>query len=304
MPTVTETLTYSIDSLAPFINWLYFFHAWQLPSKYGSLAFVHNCAGCKAQWLAQFNEEEQPRAKETLRLYDDAREMLEEFNRHYHTLARVALLDTQSENDDIIIYKEDGNTTRLPMLRQQHEVADGKPNLSLADFIVPLHSGRKDRIGIFATTVEDAMEKLYTDDPYRHMMAQTLCDRLAEATAEKLHADVRTKLWGYAPDEHLSPQEMFQGRYRGIRPAVGYPSLPDQSLNFLLDSVIGFANIGISLTESGAMQPHGSVSGLMMAHPKANYFAIGKIGNDQLEDYARRRGMDIAKARKFLTANL
>ena len=136
------------------------------------------------------------------------------------------------------------------------------------------------------------------------MMAQLLADRLAEATAERLHEQVRKQLWGYAPDERLSIVEMQQERFQGIRPAVGYPSLPDASLNFLLDRLLGFRQIGITLTESGAMRPHASVSGLMMAHPEARYFALGKIGQDQLRDYARRRGLPVETMRKFLSSNL
>ena len=148
------------------------------------------------------------------------------------------------------------------------------------------------------------METLYADDPYRHMLVQTLCDRLAEATAERLHEEVRKKWWGYAPDEDLTPEDMFQCRFTGIRPAVGYPSLPDQSVNFLLDELTDFKAIGIRLTENGAMLPHGSVSGLMLAHPKATYFAVGKIGKDQFQDYVSRRGLDEARMRQFLRANL
>lgn len=301
---MVETIRYSIEEVKPFINWLYFFHAWQLPTKYGSLAYVHNCSSCKAQWLGQFDDDEKPQALEAQKLYDDACLQLQDFEKCHSTWARIALLEAQSDNDDIIVYKDSGESVRLPMLRQQHETAQEKPNLSLADFIVPKQLGRKDRIGVFATTIEREMENPCTEDPYRKMLAQTLCDRLAEATAEKLHADVRKRIWGYAPDEKLSPQEMFQCRYTGIRPAVGYPSLPDQSINFLLNQLAGFEKIGIRLTESGAMQPHGSVSGLMLSHPKASYFAIGKIDNEQLADYACRRGIDIEKARKFLTANL
>jgi cobalamin-dependent methionine synthase I len=136
------------------------------------------------------------------------------------------------------------------------------------------------------------------------MMAQLLADRLAEAAAEKLHESVRRDYWGYAPEEQLSVEALHQERFQGLRPAVGYPSLPDASINFLLDRVLGFPQIGIRLTESGAMRPHASVSGLMLAHPEARYFSVGKIGPDQLADYARRRGIPVEVARRFLAANL
>ena len=136
------------------------------------------------------------------------------------------------------------------------------------------------------------------------MMAQLLADRLAEAAAERMHEQVRKEYWGYAKDENLSIPDMLVERFQGIRPAVGYPSLPDTSLNFVLDELINMKQIGIRLTESGAMKPHASVSGLMLAHPEARYFSIGKIGEDQLRDYALRRGLPLELCRRFLAANL
>ena len=136
------------------------------------------------------------------------------------------------------------------------------------------------------------------------MMMQLLADRLAEATAERLHREVRRTYWGYAPDEHLTMRELHAEHFQGIRPAVGYPSLPDTSLNFVLDELLDMKQIGIRMTESGAMKPHASVSGLMLAHPQARYFTLGKIGEDQLVDYARRRGLPVEAVRKFLAANM
>jgi cobalamin-dependent methionine synthase I len=148
------------------------------------------------------------------------------------------------------------------------------------------------------------LETDFDHDTYQKMMVQLLADRLAEATAERMHEEVRKNYWGYAPDEQLTMQELHIEKFQGIRPAVGYPSLPDTSLNFVIDELIGLRQVGIRLTESGAMKPHASVSGLMMAHPQAHYFAVGKIGNDQLADYARRRGLPVEVMRKFLSANL
>jgi cobalamin-dependent methionine synthase I len=170
----------------------------------------------------------------------------------------------------------------------------------LADFLHP----ERDKVGLFATSVDVGMETDFDKDPYAKMMAQLLADRLAEATAERMHEEVRKHYWGYAKDEQLSMNDLYLERFQGIRPAVGYPSLPDASLNFLLDELLDMKQIGIRLTESGAMRPHASVSGLMLAHPKARYFSVGKIGNDQLRDYARRRGLPVALAKKFLAANL
>ena len=135
-------------------------------------------------------------------------------------------------------------------------------------------------------------------------MMQLLADRLAEAAAERMHEEVRKHYWGYAADEHLSIAEMQIEKFQGIRPAVGYPSLPDTSLNFIIDKLLDIKQIGIRLTEHGAMKPHASVSGLMLAHPKAHYFSLGKIGEDQLHDYAIRRGLPVEYLRRFLAANL
>jgi cobalamin-dependent methionine synthase I len=159
-------------------------------------------------------------------------------------------------------------------------------------------------MGIFATSVDHGLECDFDHDPYQKMMVQLLADRLAEAPAEKLHEEVRRKDWGYAPDEHLSMEELHAERFQGIRPAVGYPSLPDTSLNFVLDELLHFRQIGIRLTESGAMKPHASVSGLMIALPEARYFSVGRIGEDQLCDYARRRGLPVETLRKFLSTLL
>ncbi len=131
-------------------------------------------------------------------------------------------------------------------------------------------------------------------------MEQTVADRLAEATAECGHELVRRQIWAYAPDENLQPQELFAEHYQGKRPAIGYPSLPDQSLNFLLGDILDFHSMGISLTENGAMIPHASTSGLMLSHPQCRLFSIGTIGEDQLQDYARRRGMEAEMLRRFL----
>ena len=135
-------------------------------------------------------------------------------------------------------------------------------------------------------------------------MVQTLADRLAEATAEKLHETVRKEIWGYAPHEQLTIRQLHNEEFQGIRPAVGYPSLPDQSVNFLLDELLGMKTIGIRLTENGMMQPHASVSGLMFAHPASRYFSVGKIDEQQLTDYAMRRGLPVEEMKRFLGANI
>ncbi len=163
-----------------------------------------------------------------------------------------------------------------------------------------------DYAGAFAVTV-DLSEKISQseaeDDSYRALLLQSIAHRLAEASSEYLHSIVRRELWGYAKDEKLSPLQMFQARYAGIRPAVGYPSLPDQKLTFVLSGLLNFDEIGITLTENGAMEPSATVCGLYIAHPDASYFMLGPIADDQMADYARRRGMSIDDVRRLLAHN-
>ena len=263
--------TYDISQLRPYINWSYFFFAWQVKD---------------------------PSEKERLR--QEAEAFLDTLEGKYHAHVLFLLLDAYSDGDDIIV----SDNKRIPMLRQQ-EVGSGYR--SLADYVAPLESDGSSltsKIGLFATSADMGMETDFASDAYQKMMAQLLADRLAEAAAEVLHEQVRKQLWGYAPDEHLSIADMLVEKFQGIRPAVGYPSLPDTSLNFVLDELLDMKQIGIRLTESGAMKPHASVSGLMLAHPEARYFNLGKIGEDQLRDYARRRGLPIEICRKFLAGNL
>lgn len=160
---------------------------------------------------------------------------------------------------------------------------------------------RQDKIGIFATSTSIDVHKTFPDDDYSQMLLQTLADRLAEAGAERLHEEVRKTLWGYAPNEQLTMAELHQEKFQGIRPAVGYPCLPDISINFLLDKLIGFKSIGVTLTTSAMMQPHASVSGLMISLPQAHYFAVGKIDSDQLADYVRRRQLPPEEIHKYIS---
>lgn len=266
-----KIITYNISEIVPYINWAYFFYAWSMNGK----------------------------AKDAqLELRSEAEKLLADMEGRYHTRAVFALCEANSEGDDIII-----NGTRVPMLRQQ-KVIPGKPNLCLADFIRPASSGIKDTIGLFATSVDAAFTSNNEGDPYQRMLSQTLADRLAEATAEKFHEDVRKKYWGYATDEQLTIKDLLAERYQGIRPAVGYPSIPDTSMNFLLYELLDMKGIGINLTESGMMVPHASVSGFMFAHPQSRYFDLGKIDDEQLEDYARRRNKPVEELRKYLASTL
>lgn len=266
------TIHYNICELTDYISWPYFYHSWGMSGKDGP---------------------------ERERLREEALALARSWDGRYKVHAKVLIADANSDGDDIVL----SDRTRLPMLRQQGIAACGQPNLCLADFVRPLSQGVADRVGFFATSVDAAMVSRCSCDCYDKMLAQTVADRLAEAAAEKLHHYVRTQYWGYAPDEALSIADMLAGRYQGIRPAAGYPSLPDMSINFVIDKVLGMGEIGIRLTESGMMQPHASVSGLMFAHPQARYFDVGSIGKDQLSDYARRRGLPLELVSRFLRRN-
>lgn len=274
-------ITYSISELVPYINWVYYFYAWQVKDE-----------------------------AEKQRMYSEALAKLEELDGKYKVYAVFELFDANGDGEDIVIRgtRNEKRETRIPCLRQQQ---GNPPYLCLADFIRPLNISRSSslllpssestsKIGLFATTVDIGLETDFDNDVYLKMMVQLLADRLAEAAAEVLHERVRKELWGYAKDENLSIPDMLIERFQGIRPAVGYPSLPDTSLNFVLDDILDMKQIGIRLTESGAMKPHASVSGMMISNPKAKYFSIGKIGEDQLQDYARRRGLPVEVIRKFV----
>ena len=270
--------TYRISELTPFINWLYFYHAWGLSGK--------------------------PRVDKE-KMKQEALQMLASWEEKYHTHAIFRLFEVCSEGDDLIFFLPEKNL-RFPMLRQQHPSAPGEPNLCLADFIRPLSQGIRDQVGVFCTSVDGTIIDEYRHDDYLNMMAQTLSDRLAEATAEKLHEEVRRDraYWGYAPDENLTIEQQHREEYQGIRPAIGYPSLPDTSANFLIDQLIDMKQAGIRLTETGMMTPHASVSGFKFAHPKSRYRELGKRGDDQLCDDARRRGVPVELMRRFLQSSL
>lgn len=290
-------LTYRIHDVAPYINWIYFFHAWGFQPRYAGIADIHSCEACHAMWLSSFSEEERPKAAEAIQLYKEACNMLNHLDEEGHTVHSLfRLCRANSDGDNFII-----EGTLFPLLRQQTPHPDGTPYLCLSDFIRPLSSGITDTIGLFASTAGQAAEKSYSNDPYQHLLAQTLADRLAEAATEKMHEYVRKYAWGYAPNESLTIPELLAEKFQGIRPAVGYPSLPDQSVSFLLDQLLNMKQIGITLTENGAMHPHASVCGLMISHPAAHYFSIGAVDDEQLNDYAQRRQIPACEMRKFLS---
>lgn len=273
---------YRISDLKDYINWVYFFHAWSLPQQ----------------------------SEESKHLFDEAQKTLQRLQPYVKVKTVVELMPAWSEGDDIVVQPMRpcecgqshpcGEPIRLPMLRQQVPGKDGMCHC-LSDFIRPHSAMRQDKIGIFATSTSIDVHKTFPDDDYSQMLLQTLADRLAEAGAERLHEEVRKTLWGYAPNEQLTMAELHQEKFQGIRPAVGYPCLPDISINFLLDKLIGFKSIGVTLTTSAMMQPHASVSGLMISLPQAHYFAVGKIDSDQLADYARRRQLPPEEIHKYIS---
>ena len=224
--------------------------------------------------------------------------MLDGLDEDYRVYAVYRLMEANADGDNLLL---DGR--RFPLLRQQTRVRPDDPYLCLSDFVRPLSHGI-DTVGAFATTVDAEMEELYADDDYKRLLVKTLAERLAEAAAEKTHETIRKKIWGYAKDENLTMKQLLREEYQGIRPAVGYPSLPDMSVSFLLAELLDMEGIGIRLTENGMMQPHASVCGLMFAHPASRYFSVGKIDGEQLADYARRRGYSLETMKKFLAGNI
>lgn len=299
MRTEITVVTYQLHDLLEYINWIYFFHAWGFQPRFAAIAHIHGCDACRASWLAGFPEGERAKAAEAMQLHKEAMRMLNELDGKYHVYAIFRLMEANSDGDDLIL-----EGIRFPLLRQQTRVHPDDPFLCLSDFVRPLSSGITDTVGAFATTVDEAMEDGCAYDDYKHLLVKTLCERLAEAAAEKVHETIRKEVWEYAKDEKLTKEELLNEDYQGIRPAVGYPSLPDISVSFLLDSLLDMGRIGIRLTENGMMQPHASVCGLMFAHPASRYFSVGKIDEEQLLDYARRRGVSPDEIRKYLTANL
>lgn len=299
MQTEITTITYEIHDLTDYVNWIYFFFAWGFQPRFATIADIHGCDACRAGWLASFPEEERGKAAEAMQLHKEAMRMLNYLDGKYKVYGIYRLMNANSDGDNLIL-----EGTRFPLLRQQTRVRPEDPFLCLSDFVRPLSSGITDTVGGFATTVDAAMEELFTDDDYKHMLVKILSERLAEAAAEKMHQTLRTKIWGYAPDEKLSMKELLREEYQGIRPAVGYPSLPDISVSHLLNELIEMDRIGIRLTENGMMQPLASVCGLMFAHPASRYFSVGKISEEQVNDYALRRGKTPEEVKKYLIPNL
>ncbi len=280
-----------LADIAKFIDWTFFFSAWELKGRFPAI-LEHPEYG--------------PPARE---LYEHGRTLLRRIidEKLLRANGVYGFWPANTVGDDIVVYTNDSRReelARFPMLRQQEEIADRRPNRSLADFIAPRDSGVPDYLGMFAVTsglgADDLVRRFEQDhDDYNAIMVKALADRLAEAFAEYLHAQAR-KDWGYGEHEALSSEDLIAEKYRGIRPAYGYPACPDHSEKFKLFDLLDASRQGLSLTDSCAMLPAASVSGLYFSHPNAKYFNVGRIGRDQLESYAKRKGMTIEEAERWL----
>jgi 5-methyltetrahydrofolate--homocysteine methyltransferase len=284
-----------LATLVPFIDWTFFFNTWELKGRVPSI-FEHPQYG--------------PAARE---LYDNAQALLDRIVREGGLTASgvYGFWPASSDGDDLVLYEDEDRRrerARFPMLRQQEPIADGRPNRCLADYVAPRASGRRDHAGAFAVTagigagaLAAAFERDHDD--YNAIMVKALADRLAEAFAEYLHALARRD-WGYGRDERFSPEDLIRERFRGIRPAFGYPACPDHTEKRRLFDLLDAPSVGITLTESFAMSPAASVSGIYLAHPAARYFMVGRIGADQVADYAGRKGMTVEEVERWLAPNL
>jgi 5-methyltetrahydrofolate--homocysteine methyltransferase len=285
----------SLANLVPYIDWTFFFSAWELKGRFPGI-LEHPEYGAAAR-----------------ELYGHARTLLDRIVGEKLLTARgvYGFWPANSDGDDIVVYADDSRRSelvRFPMLRQQEIIADSKPNRSLADFIAPRASGVPDYLGMFAVTAGIGADELarrfeQDRDDYNAIMVKALADRLAEAFAEYLHAQAR-KDWGYGEREQLTVDDLVAEKFRGIRPAFGYPACPDHSEKFKLFQVLGAPKQGITLTEHAAMLPAASVSGLYFSHPQAKYFNIGRVGRDQAEAYAARKGAAIEEVERWLAPNL
>ncbi len=286
--------TYDVADLVPYIDWTPFFQTWDMKGRYPAIL------------------DDEAQGKAARQLFDDAQAMLERAvtERWFDPKAVIGFWPANAEGDDIALYTGESRTERLATLhtlRQQLQRRDGRPHIALADFVAPKSSGKADYIGAFVVTAGANEERIAdrfarANDDYSSIMVKALADRLAEALAERMHMRVRRDFWGYAADETLTTQEIIAEKYAGIRPAPGYPAQPDHTEKAILfDLLKAERRIGVKLTESYAMWPGSSVSGLYFSHPQAHYFGVAKVERDQVEDYALRKGMSIGEVERWLS---
>jgi len=289
--------SYLLADLVPYIDWTPFFHTWELRGSFPKI-FDDKYVGDEAK-----------------KLYDDAQELLKRIvdQKLLQANAVIGFWPANSVGDDIELYTDDTRTqvlTTIYTLRQQGEKVKGEPYYALSDFIAPKESGIADYWGGFAVTTGIGCDELVDEfekdhDDYNSIMAKALADRLAEAFAEKMHELVRKDYWGYAKAESLDTVELIKEEYQGIRPAPGYPACPDHTEKTVLFELLKAEdNAHMQLTESLAMMPAASVSGFYFAHPQSRYFGLGKISKDQVEDYAKRKRMDLEEVERWLGPNI
>ncbi len=286
-----------IEDLVPFIDWTMFFAAWELKGRFPAI-LDHQKYGQAAR-----------------ELFDEGQNLLQQIiaDRSIQLGAAYGFWPANADGEDVVVYDPGSASsprelTRFNMLRQQERLGDDKPNRSLADYVAPRDGGIVDYVGAFAVTAGIGVDSLVAryerdHDDYRAIIVKAIADRLAEAFAEYLHKRARRE-WGYGADEALTADQLIEEKYRGIRPAFGYPACPDHSEKTKLFTLLDAPAVGINLTENFAMTPAAAVSGLYFAHPDAIYFDVGRIGLDQVTDYARRKGMTIEQAERWLAPNL
>ncbi|MBP1667363.1 MAG: metH, partial [Bacteroidetes bacterium] len=291
-PGVHAIKGFNIRELVRYIDWTYFFFAWKINGKYPSI-FDDPLKGMEAR-----------------KLFNDAQIYLNEIINHDLLAANgvYGLFPAVSSGDDVKILDDRNEVKKiLRFLRNQEQKEKGVPNLSLSDFIAPESSGKTDTIGAFVVTAapSEIIEAKYRNDDYALLMIRLLSDRIAEAATEYLHLRIRREFWGYAADEDLTVEELLGVKYAGIRPAPGYPACPDHTEKRTIFDLLDAERVtGACLTETFAMKPVSSVCGYIFAHPGSVYFNIGKIGTDQLSDYASRKNFTIKEAERWLSQNL
>jgi 5-methyltetrahydrofolate--homocysteine methyltransferase len=301
-PQQTGLITFDdfpLEEIKEYIDWTPFFHAWELKGRYPKIL------------------DDAEKGEEARKLFDDAQKMLDQIINEKWLQARAAVrimpANRVDSTDDIEVYSDesrDNVEATLHMLRQQQEQPPGKANHSLADYVAPKETGKEDYVGAFAVTagigIDEHIERFEAQhDDYHSIMLKALADRLAEAFAELMHLKVRKEIWGYASDEKLDNSALIAEEYKGIRPAPGYPACPEHTEKDTLWELLDADNsTGITLTESKAMMPTASVSGWYFSHPESRYFAVSKINRDQVADYAKRKGMKLKDAERWLGPNL
>jgi len=287
----------SLEHIRPYIDWTPFFQTWMLKGKYPEI-LDHPQVG-----------------EEATVLYADANQMLDEIiaNKSLRAGAAIGIFPANSFGDDLLVFEDDKRSSKLTtvhFLRQQGKKGKGLANFCLADFVAPENTGIADYLGFFAVTaglgIESLLQKYQAQlDDYKSIMVKAIADRLAEALAEFMHEKVRKELWGYAPEERWNSQALIKEMYTGIRPAPGYPACPDHTEKRTLFDILGAEEkLDIRLTESYAMYPAASVSGYYFGNPESRYFGLGKIGKDQVQDYAARKALSVEEIEKWLMPNL